>query len=41
MFKLKIVAGEGGKDAEAFASELSNIITKSTSTAPVDGIYCL
>jgi hypothetical protein len=41
MFKLKISAGEGGADAELFASELSSVISKTTGSKPVDGLYCL
>jgi hypothetical protein len=30
MFTLKIIAGSGGADAEAFASELSGFVAKTT-----------
>ena len=40
MFNLIIKVSEGGKDAELFASELSQIISKSTG-APVGNEYRL
>lgn len=41
MFTLKISAGEGGADAEVFASELSSIISKTTGASPVNGLFRL
>ena len=41
MFNLKITAGDGGRDAEMFATELSDIIVKSTGRSPVGGLFRL
>lgn len=40
MFTLKIVAGSGGADAEAFADELSGVVAKTTG-APKGATYRL
>jgi hypothetical protein len=41
MFTLKIVAGEGGADASAFSEELGQVISKTTGSESVDGLYRL
>lgn len=41
MFTLKIVAGEGGADAFAFAEELKSVISKTTGAMPVGDCYRL
>lgn len=41
MFTMKIVAGTGGADAEIFASELANVVEKTTGVAPKGATFRL